>query len=51
MMNRFCCEALNRIFRNFMASQNKDNATKLLRGKVIILDGDFKKILLVIRKG
>ena len=34
-----------------MASQNKDNATKLLRGKVIILDGDFKKILLVIRKG
>lgn len=49
-MNKFCFEALDRTLQDIMASQNKDNATKPFGGKVV-LGGDFRQILPVIRKG
>lgn len=50
VMNKFCFEALDRTLQDIMASQNKDNATKPFGGKVV-LGGDFRQILPVIRKG
>lgn len=49
-MNRFCFEAFDRIMRDIMASQNKDNIDKPFGGTVIVLGGDFRQILFVIRK-
>ena len=51
MMNRFCFEVLDRTLRDIMSSQNKENATKPFGGKVVVLGGDFRQILPVIRKG
>lgn len=51
MMNRFCFEAFDRTLRDIMASQNKDNLEKPFGGKVVVLGGDFRQILPVIRKG
>jgi len=51
MMSRFCFEALDRMLRDIMSSVDKDNKYKPFGGKVVVLGGDFRQILPVIRKG
>lgn len=51
MMNRFCFEAFDRTMRDIMSAQDKDNINKPFGGNVVVLGGDFRQILLVIRKG
>lgn len=51
MMNRFCFEAFDRTMRDIMSSQDKDNIGKPFGGKVVVLGGDFRQILPVVRKG
>jgi ATP-dependent DNA helicase PIF1 len=50
MMNRFCFEALDRTLRDIMSSQDENNKDKPFGGKVVVLGGDFRQILSVIRK-
>ncbi|XP_057455107.1 uncharacterized protein LOC130746488 isoform X2 [Lotus japonicus] len=51
MMNRYCFEALDRTLRDLMSIQDKGNAGKPFGGKVVVLGGDFRQILPVIKKG
>lgn len=51
MLNRFCFEAVDRTLRDIMRIENKANKDKPFGGKVVVLGGDFRQILSVIRKG
>ena len=51
MMNRLCFEAFERTLRDIMKSQNEENSKKPFGGKVVVLGGDFRKILPVVKKG
>jgi ATP-dependent DNA helicase PIF1 len=51
MMNRFCFEAFDRTMRDLMRLVDEENLNKPFGGKVVILGGDFRQILPVIRKG
>jgi ATP-dependent DNA helicase PIF1 len=51
MMNRLCFEAFDRTMRDLMGKVNKANRKKPFGGKVVVLGGDFRQILPVIRKG
>nr|KYP64346.1 hypothetical protein KK1_018939 [Cajanus cajan] len=51
MMNKQCFEAFNRTLRDLMRVKSKDNKHKPFGGKVVILGGDFRQILPVVRKG
>jgi len=51
MMNRLCFEAFDRTLRDIMKSQNEENSQKPFGGKVVVLGGDFRKILHVVKKG
>jgi len=51
MINRFCFEALDITLRDVMTTVSEENALKPFGGKVIVLGGDFRKILLVVKKG
>ncbi|MCH79313.1 ATP-dependent DNA helicase PIF1 [Trifolium medium] len=51
MMNRLCFEAFDRTMRDLMAKVDKANRKKPFGGKVVVLGGDFRQILPVIRKG
>jgi ATP-dependent DNA helicase PIF1 len=51
MMNRLCFEAFDRTMRDLMGKVDKANRKKPFGGKVVVLGGDFRQILPVIRKG
>ncbi|XP_027932723.1 uncharacterized protein LOC114188325 [Vigna unguiculata] len=51
MMNKLCFQAFDRTLRDIMRATNEDNADKPFGGKVVVLGGDFRQILLVVRKG
>ena len=51
MINRFCFEALDRTLRDIMRVVSEENALKPFGGKVIVLGGDFRQILPVVKKG
>ncbi|RDX77111.1 hypothetical protein CR513_42815, partial [Mucuna pruriens] len=50
MLNRFCFEAIDCTLRYIMRYKCKDNLYRSFGGKMIVLGGDFKKILLVLKK-
>jgi len=51
MMNRLCFEAFDRTLRDIMKSQSEENSQKPFGGKVVVLGGDFKQILPIVKKG
>lgn len=51
MMHRWCFEALDRSLRDIMSYDGVDNSNKPFGGISVVLGGDFRHILLVIRKG
>jgi len=51
MINRLCFEAFDRTLRDIMKSQNEENSKKPFGGKVVVLGGDFRQILPVVKKG
>ncbi|MCH80586.1 ATP-dependent DNA helicase PIF1 [Trifolium medium] len=51
MMNRYCFEAFHRTMQDVMAKVDKQNKTKPFGGKVVVLGGDFRQILPVVRHG
>jgi len=51
MMNRLCFEAFDRTLRDIMKVVVEKNSNKHFGGKVVILEGNFRKILLVVKKG
>ncbi|GAU30751.1 hypothetical protein TSUD_145490 [Trifolium subterraneum] len=50
MMNRHCFEAFDRTLKDLMSKVDPDNKTKPFGGKVVVLGGDVRKILPVVRK-
>ncbi|KAL6494072.1 hypothetical protein OROGR_031981 [Orobanche gracilis] len=51
MLNRHCFEALDRSLRDLLSFNDETNANKPFGGIVVVLGGDFRQILPVIRKG
>ncbi|XP_057452382.1 uncharacterized protein LOC130744207 [Lotus japonicus] len=51
MVNKYAFEALDRMLRDIMRFQGLENSEKPFGGKVVVLGGDFRQILLVIPKG
>ncbi|PNX72649.1 ATP-dependent DNA helicase PIF1, partial [Trifolium pratense] len=51
MMNRHCFEAFDRTMKDLMGKVDKENRKKPFGGKIVVLGGDFRQILPVIRKG
>ena len=51
VMNKLCFQAFDRTLRDIMRARNEENADKPFGGKAIVLGGDFRQILLVVRKG
>jgi len=51
MMNKLCFQAFDRTLRDITRATNEDNADKPFSGKVVVLGGDFRQILPVVRKG
>jgi ATP-dependent DNA helicase PIF1 len=50
MMNRFCFEAFDRTMRDVMRFEDEANLKRPFGGKVVVLGGDFRQILPVVRK-
>jgi len=44
-----CFKAFDRTLRDVMRTVNDENCQKPFGGKVVILGGDFRKILLVVK--
>ena len=51
MTHRHCFEALDRTMRDILSEHKAENANKPFGGKPIVLGGDFRQILPVVRKG
>lgn len=51
MLHKHCFESLDRAFRDVLQSHNNGRLDIPFVGKVIVLGGDFRQILLVIPKG
>ena len=51
MLHRFGFEALNRSMRDIMSQLNSKYANVPFGNKIIVLGGDFRQILHVIKKG
>jgi energy-coupling factor transporter ATP-binding protein EcfA2 len=51
MMNKFCFEAFDRTMRDIMRVEDEENLKKPFGGKVVVLGGDFRQILPVVRNG
>ena len=49
MAHRYCFEALDKTLNDIMCMSNSDNV--LFGGKVVVFEGDFRQILLVIPRG
>jgi len=50
MMNRMCFEAFDRTLRDIMRIVNEGNNQKSFGGKVVVLGGDFRQILPIVKK-
>jgi len=50
MMNKICFEAFDRTLRDIMKNVDESNNGKPFCGKVVVLGGDFRQILPVIKK-
>ncbi|XP_027903668.1 uncharacterized protein LOC114163562 [Vigna unguiculata] len=51
MMNRMCFEAFDRTLRDIIRNVDDANKDKPFGGKTVVLGGDFRQILPVIKKG
>jgi len=51
MMNKLCFEAFNRTLRDIMKVVDEKNNNKPFGGNVVVLGGDFRQILPVVKKG
>ncbi|KAF7812820.1 ATP-dependent DNA helicase pif1-like [Senna tora] len=51
MVHRFCFEALDRTLRDIVGNDKPKCYHKPFGGKVVVFDGDFRQILLVIPRG
>jgi hypothetical protein len=51
MTHRRCFEALDRTMRDILSEQTPSNAILPFGGKIVVLGGDFRQILPVVRKG
>jgi hypothetical protein len=51
MTHRHCFEALDRTMRDILSEQTPSNAILPFGGKIVVLGGDFRQILPVVRKG
>jgi ATP-dependent DNA helicase PIF1 len=51
MMNRYCFECFDRSMRDIMSYNGVDNSHKPFGGISVVLGGDFRQILPVVRKG
>jgi len=51
MMNQFCFEAFDRTMWDLTKKVGKANSEKPFGKKVVVLGGDFRQILAVVRKG
>jgi hypothetical protein len=51
MMHRYCFEAFDRTMRDLMRGVDEENLNRPFGGKVVILGGDVRQILPVIRNG
>lgn len=51
MLSKFCFEALDRALRDIMSTQHRGNLTRPFGGKAVVLGGDFRQILPIIRQG
>jgi len=51
IMHRYCFEAFDRTMRDIMSYDGVDNTDKPFGGVFVVLGGDFRQILPVIRKG
>jgi len=50
MMNRMCFQAFDRTLRDLMRPVHEKNSKKPFGGKVVVLGGDFRQILPVVKK-
>jgi len=50
MMNRMCFEAFDKTLRDVMRTINEGNSQQVFGGKVVVLGGDFRQILPVVKK-
>ena len=51
MTKRYCFEALDKTMRDILRFSKPNSFDQPFGGKVIILGGDFRQVLPVIRKG
>ncbi|XP_057432713.1 uncharacterized protein LOC130725511 [Lotus japonicus] len=51
MLKKICFKALDRTLRDLMRAHDESNVEKPFGGKMVVLGGDFRQILLVIPKG
>ncbi|KAK9983468.1 hypothetical protein SO802_032993 [Lithocarpus litseifolius] len=51
MAHKNCFEAVDRTLRDILQIEDPQNAEKPFGGKVVVLGGDFRQILPVVRKG
>jgi len=51
MMNMLCFEAFERTLRDIMKVVDEENSKKPFGGKVVVLEGDFRQIPPVVKKG
>jgi len=50
MMHQWCFEAVDRLMRNIMSKNDPLNEFRPFGGMTVVLGGDFRQILLVVRK-
>ncbi|KAM3303474.1 ATP-dependent DNA helicase pif1 isoform X1 [Capsicum chacoense] len=51
MMHKYCFEALDKTLRDILRFENILNLDRPFEGKIVVLGGDFRQIVLVITKG
>jgi len=50
MMNKMCFEAFDRTLRDIMKNVNEYNNCKPFGGKMVVLGGDFRQIIPIMKK-
>ena len=51
MSHRNCFEAVDRTLRDILQIEDPQNVEKPFGGKVVVVGGDFRQILPVVKKG